>query len=203
MRLPETYNFSLAQQFAGKFTLLGGLTWTRWGRLNDIPINFSNPASQATLVSDPTLGRPGIDNQFAMRSGTRAGWSTRPPRTCCCASAAATTRRPCPARSCVPSRIPDGDRILLSAGLKYHAASFNTPILPSHVDADVELAYLHEFVHDPSIDSVDTSGHILVGKYNEQVNVASAAAIPLTGAEDLKRTANGSKARPRGYEDSK
>ena len=40
-------------------------------------------------------------------------------------------------------------------------------------------------MHDPQIDSVDTSGHTIIGKYNEQVNVANLALVfrygPQTG----------------------
>ena len=89
------------------------------------------------------------------------------------------------------SRIPDGDRILVSAGLKYHVLGFNSPFLPIHVDTDVELAYLHEFVHDPALtQEEDASGHILNGKYHEHVDVVSAAVIfrygPKTVAEQTR-----------------
>ena len=177
LRLPETYNFSLAQQVFTRFNLLASLTWTRWGRLQDIPINFSNPASQAALVSDPSLGRPGINNQFVDAFRYTGGFEYQATKDLLLRFGAGYDETPVPNAQVRPSRIPDGDRILLSAGLKYHALSFKSPIFNQHVDADLELAYLHEFVHDPQIDSVDTSGHTLVGKYNEQVNVANIALI--------------------------
>ncbi len=177
LRLPETYNFSLAQQVFTKFNLLASLTWTRWGRLSDIPINFSNPSSQAALVSDPNLNHPGIDNQFVDAFRYTGGFEYQATKDILLRFGAGYDETPVPNAQLRPTRIPDGDRILLSAGVKYHAASFKSPIFHQHVDADVELAYLHEFVHDPSIDSTDTAGHTVIGKYNEQVNVANIALI--------------------------
>ena len=84
---------------------------------------------------------------------------------------------PVPNQAVRDTRIPDGNRWLLSAGLKYHVLGFNSPIFPAHVDTDIELSYLHEFVNDPAIYLADSTGHLVTGKYNEQVNVASAAVI--------------------------
>ena len=190
LKLPETYNFALSQQFAGKFNLLADLTWTRWGRLNDIPINFANASSQATFVSDPTLGHPGIRNDFQDAFRYTGAIEYTPIKSLTLRLGGGYDETPVPDAAVRNSRIPDGDRILVSAGLKYHVFGFNSPFLPVHVDTDVELAYLHEFVNDPSISSVDTSGHVLVGRYNEHVDVASAAVIfrygPKTDADRTK-----------------
>ena len=135
-------------------------------------------------MSDPTLGRPGINNQFEDAFRYTGALEFKATKDLLLRIGAGYDETPVPNAQLRPSRIPDGDRILLSAGLKYHAASFNTPIIRAHVDADVELAYLHEFVHDPQIASVDTSGHTLVGKYNEQVNVANLAVIFRYGPQE-------------------
>ena len=62
-----------------------------------------------------------------------------------------------------------------------------------HVDTDIELSYLHEFVNSPRIESVDTSGHILSGRYNEQVNVASLAVIFRYGPKSEREVARDAK----------
>ncbi len=177
LALPETYHFSISQQFASRFNLLGDLTWTRWGRLNNIPITFDNPASEATLVTSPTLGHPGINNQFVDAFRYTGGLEFQATKDLLLRVGGGYDETPVPSAQLRPTRIPDGDRILLSAGLKYHVASFKSPLFNQHVDAEVELAYLHEFVHDPQLDSTDTAGHTLVGKYNEQVNVANLGLI--------------------------
>ena len=83
------------------------------------------------------------------------------------------------------SRVPDGDRWLVSTGLKYHVFGFRNPIFKSlYVDTDVELSYLHLFVNDPLITNVDNTGHLLNGRYDSQVNVVSGALIFRYGSAD-------------------
>ena len=190
LKLPETYHFSIAQGFAKKFTLLGDLTWTRWSRLDNIPITFSNPISEATLVTSPTLGRPGIENNFRDAYRYTGGLEYQATRDLLLRIGAGYDETPVPSAAVRPTRIPDGDRILLSAGAKYHVASFNSLFFHQRVDAELELAYLHEFVHDPSIDSVDTAGHVLIGKYNEQVNVANIGFIFRYGPQPVSGPAS-------------
>ena len=193
LRLPETYNFAISQQVGGKFNLMAGLTWTRWGRLDSIPINFGNPSSQAALVSDPALGRPGVNNQFTDAFRYVGAIEYMPIKSLTLRIGGGYDETPVPDQAVRNSRIPDGDRILLSAGLKYHAFGFNSPIFPVHVDTDIELSYLHEFVNSPRIESVDTSGHILSGRYNEQVNVASLAVIFRYGPKGERGVAHDAK----------
>lgn len=177
LRLPETYNFALSQQFLGKFNLMAGLTWTRWSRLSSIPINFENPSSQASFVTDASLGRPGINNSFQDAFRYVGAIEYSPIKDLTLRVGGGYDETPVPNQNVRNTRIPDGDRILVSAGIKYHAFGFNSPFLPYHVDTDIELSYLHEFVNTPNIQSQDTQGHLLSGYYNESVNIASAAVI--------------------------
>ena len=85
---------------------------------------------------------------------------------------------PIPDETLRSTRIPDGDRVLASVGVKYHILDFNSPFIRARVGADFELAYLHEFfTTDPAIESVDSSGHILRGTYNDHADVATASLI--------------------------
>ena len=147
LKLPEVYNFSVAQDFLHHFTLLGTLTWTRWGRLQAIPISFSNPATEASLVSNATLNTPGIATNYKDAFRYSGGLEYR------LLNDRLTLRvgggydeTPVPDETVRSSRVPDGDRILVSTGLKYHVLDFNSPIFRARVGADVEIAYLHEFV---------------------------------------------------------
>lgn len=74
--------------------------------------------------------------------------------------------------------------------MKYHAFGYNTPFLPFHVETDIELSYLHEFVHDPYIRDEDAQGYILNGKYHEQVNIASAAVVFRYGPRKAHQLSN-------------
>ena len=179
LKLPEVYNFSIAQDFLHHFTLLGTLTWTRWGRLQAIPITFSNPVTQASLISNPLLNTPGIATGYKDAFRYSGGLEYR------LLNDRLTLRigggydeTPVPNEGVRSSRVPDGDRILVSTGVKYHVLDFNSPIFRARVGADVEIAYLHEFVStEPLINTVDTSGHVLHGSYNEHVDVVSTSLI--------------------------
>ncbi len=177
LRLPEIYNFAISQCLLdGKVTLMAEATWTRWGRLSDIPINFSNPASAAAL-SNPTLGRAGIATGYDDAFRYVGAIEFSPIKDLTLRLGGGYDESPVPNQNVRDTRIPDGNRWLLSAGLKYHVFGFNSPIFPARVDTDIELSYLHEFVNDPTIRLADNSGHFVSGKYNEQVNIASASVI--------------------------
>lgn len=179
LKLPEVYNFSVAQDFLHHFTLLGSLTWTRWGRLQSIPISFSNPVTEASLISNASLNTPGIATNYKDAFRYSGGLEYR------LLNDRLTLRvgggydeTPVPDETVRSSRVPDGDRILVSTGLKYHVLDFNSPIFRARVGADVEVAYLHEFVStEPLVNTVDTSGHVLHGSYNEHVDVVSTSLI--------------------------
>ena len=185
LKEPETYHFSFSQNFLGKVNFLGDLTYTKWNRLDEIPITFSNPISQASLVSDPGLKTPGIAVRYEDTIRITGGIEYMPFKDLTLRVGGGYDESPVPSKFVRSSRIPDGDRWLVSTGVKYHAFGFRNPIFKRvYVDTDVELAYLHLFIDEPSITSVDTSGHILNGKYHENVNVFSAALIFRYGMAD-------------------
>ena len=186
LRLPEIYNFAASQVVADQFTVMADATLTRWGRLGDIPINFANPSSQATFVTDAGLGRPGITTAYEDAWRYTGAIEYRPIKDLAIRLGGGYDESPVPNQVARNARVPDGDRWLVSAGLKYHAFGFNNPFLPVHVDTDIELSYLHEFVHDPYIQNEDIQGHVLNGKYHEQVNVASAAVVFRYGPKESR-----------------
>ncbi len=186
LKLPEIYNFAISQDIADKFTVMGDLTWTRWSRLQNIPINFENPLSQTAFVTDTALNRPGINNSFEDAFRYSGAIAYRPIKGLEIRLGGGYDESPVPNQSVRNTRIPDGDRWLLSAGLKYHAFGFNSPFLPAHVDTDIEVSYLHEFVNDPAINSTDAAQHTLIGKYNEQINIVSAALVFRYGPKEAR-----------------
>ena len=185
LKLPETYHFSFTQNFVGKVNFLGDLTYTRWDRLDQIPITFSNPVSQALLVTDPALANPGISVRYHDAVRITGGIEYMPIKDLTLRVGGGWDQSPVPNQYARSSRIPDGDRYLVSTGVRYHAFSFRNPIFRSiYVDTDVEAAYLHLFINDPTITNVDTAGHILNGKYSENVNIFSAALIFRYGSQE-------------------
>ena len=178
LALPEIYNFALSQGVLDdRVTLNAGLTWSRWGRLSELPISFSNPATAAALANPTLGGRAGIATRYNDAFRYVGSIEFKPIKDLTLRIGGGYDETPVPNQAVRDTRIPDGNRWLLSAGLKYHVFGFNSPIFPARVDTDIELSYLHEFVNDPSIRLADNSGHFVVGRYNEQVNIASASVI--------------------------
>ncbi len=185
LKLPETYHFSFDQNFAGKFNFLGDLTYTKWDRLQEIPITLSNPISQATLVTDPALKTPGLSIRYHDAVRVTGGIEYMPTKDLTLRLGGGWDQSPVENQFSRSSRIPDGDRWLVSAGVKYHVFGFRNPIFKSiYVDTDVEASYLHLFLNDPAITNIDTSGHQLNGSYDAQVNVVSASLIFRYGAQE-------------------
>ena len=157
LKLPEIYNFAISQGILGdRINLMAESTWTRWGRLSDIPINFSNPATEAAL-SNPALGHGGISTQYRDAFRYVGAIEVMPIKGLTLRLGGGYDESPVPNQAIRDTRIPDGNRWLLSAGVKYHVFGFNSPIFPARVDTDIELSYLHEFVNDPSIQLEDSS----------------------------------------------
>ena len=186
LALPEVYNFGLSQGFLNdRLNFLAGVTYTKWGRLNQIPIDFTTPASQTTLVTDPALTRPGLSLQYHDAVRITGGLEFMPVKGLTLRLGGGWDESPVPDQFRRSSRVPDGDRWLVSTGVKYHLFGFRNPIFKSlYVDTDIEASYLHLFVNDPLITSADRSGHLVNGRYDSQVNVASFALIFRYGAAD-------------------
>ena len=191
LQLPEIYNFALSQGILDdKVTLNAELTWTRWGRLSELPLSFSNPATAAALANPAIGGRAGLNTDYQDAFRYVGSIEFKPIKDLTLRVGGGYDETPVPNQDVRDTRIPDGNRWLISAGLKYHVFGFNSPIFPAHVDTDIELSYLHEFVNDPTITLADSSGHFVSGRYNEQVNVASASVVfrygPKSEAERAK-----------------
>lgn len=175
LKLPEVFHFSLYQRFLRRFAIVGDLAWTRWSRLQTVPINYSNPVSQANLATDPRLGRPGLDLKYSDAFRYAGGFEFYPTDKLTLRVGAAYDQSPITNKETRSPRIPDGDRVFVGTGFKYTVASFNAPIV-KHVEADIDFGYAHLFVpNDPQVDVTDTQLHRLVGSYNAHVDIVSAS----------------------------
>ncbi len=68
-------------------------------------------------------------------------------------------------------RIPDNNRYFLSAGLQYKPLPYLA----------FDVGYAHLFVPDPQVNFNDGQGHILRGKYDAGIDIASASVTFLWG----------------------
>jgi long-chain fatty acid transport protein len=155
LNLPEIYHFSVYQRFARQFALMGDISWTRWSRLQSIPITFQNPNTPTDALN--------LEYKDALRYAAGFEWYATKDLTFRLGFAydetpirSADTRTP---------RIPDSNRYFISTGLRWSPTRF----------CDIDLAYAHLFVLDPLVNVTDNAGHNLRGKFDASVDIVSAA----------------------------
>lgn len=153
--LPDIFRFGAYQRFARQFALLGDITWTRWNRLQDVPIVFENAGTPESVLN--------INYQDAVRYAVGFEWYAT--KTLTLRTGFAYDETPIRSAEFRTPRIPDNDRYFLSAGLRWSPTNF----------MDVDLGYAHLFVNDPTVDLLDTQGHELIGRFDASVDIVSAA----------------------------
>jgi long-chain fatty acid transport protein len=175
--LPDIFHFSIYQRFAQHFAILGDVAWTRWSRLQDVPIVFQNPGTPTTVLN--------INYQDAMRYAVGFEWYACKNVTLRIGGAYDET--PIRSPQFRTPRIPDNNRYFLSFGGRWSPKSW----------MDIDVGYAHLFVNDPRSDFTDTQGHELIGTYDAHVDIISASVtirwggprqVTETYAKDSKET---------------
>jgi long-chain fatty acid transport protein len=159
--LPDIYHFSVYQRFLHQFALLGDIAWTRWSRLQQVPITFNDPLTPANALN--------LEYKDALRYAIGFEWYASKCLTLRLGFAydetpirSAETRTP---------RIPDDNRYFVSGGLQYRPASW----------VAFDVGYAHLFVGNPSVDVTDAQGHNLRGTFDASVDIVSASVTFLWG----------------------
>ncbi len=134
--LPETVSLGVRQRVNDQFTLLGGIEWTNWSRLGTIPVVTDAGPTATNLEFEykdgwffSLGGEYAWNDQLTLRAG--AAYEIAPTRD--------------EFRS---MRLPDADRVWLSAGASY---DFNDRL-------SFDAAYTHLFVDDAPIEVKLPSG---------------------------------------------
>ena len=153
--LPEIYHFSLYQRFERQFAIMGDIAWTRWSRLQSIPIVFQNAATPSNVLQ--------LDYQDTLRYAIGFEWYATKNLTLRLGFAYDET--PIRSANFRTPRIPDSNRYFLSAGLRWS---------PTHF-MDIDVGYAHLFVQNPTVDFTDSQGHELRGSFDSAVDIVSAA----------------------------
>jgi long-chain fatty acid transport protein len=165
--LPDIYHFSIYQRFLHQFALLGDIAWTRWSRLQQVPVTFNDPLTQATLAQASVQN---LEYKDSLRYAIGFEWYASKCLTLRLGFAydetpihSAETRTP---------RIPDDNRYFVAAGLQYRPASW----------VAVDVGYAHLFVAgNPEVDLTDTQGHNLRGTFDASIDIVSASVTFLWG----------------------
>lgn len=164
--LPDVYHFSIYQRFLHQFALLGDIAWTRWSRLQQVPITFSEPLTEAAAGQASSLE---IDYKDSLRYALGFEWYASKCLTLRLGFAYdetpirnAETRGP---------RIPDDNRYFVSGGLQYRPASW----------VAFDVGYAHLFVGNSTVDVTDGEGHNLRGAFDASVDIISASVTFMWG----------------------
>lgn len=160
--LPEIVTLSLRQVISPNWTVLGSVEWTNWSRVQKLDVICTqNPAAtcaggQGSLVTSLPLGwhdgwmfSLGAEHKYSQKLTLRTG----------IAYEISPIQNP-EERSL---RVPDADRIWLSAGATY---AWSDKI-------SLDLAYTHIFVDDALIRRTDVAGLPFVGHADSQVDIIS------------------------------
>ncbi len=153
--LPEIYHFSIYQRFARQFALMGDISWTRWSRLQSVPITFQNSATPSNVLD--------LNYKDALRYAIGMEWYATKNLTLRLGFAYDQT--PIQGADFRTPRIPDNNRYFVSAGLRWSVTRF----------MDFDIGYAHLFVQDPTVDFTDGEGHELTGTFDAAVDIVSAS----------------------------
>ena len=153
--LPDIFHFSVYQRFDRQFAIMGDINWTRWSRLQRVPILFANPDTPPTVLNinyeDTVRYALGLEWYATDRVTLRTGF--------------AYDETPIRSAEFRSPRIPDNNRYFLSAGLRWSPRDW----------MDIDVGYAHVFVETPRSNFTDNQRHELVGSYHVHVDIVSAA----------------------------
>jgi long-chain fatty acid transport protein len=151
--LPETVRLDAAIEAGDGWTLLAGVTWTRWSRFKSLVVEFDNPnqptVSQAESWRDTFRYAVGaewkLDDMITLRGG--GAYEETPTRD--------TTRNP---------GIPQGDRHAVAVGAGF-------ALLPQ---ASLDLAYSYNWESNADVEQARADFGVVTGTWDNSVHVVSA-----------------------------
>jgi long-chain fatty acid transport protein len=156
LTMPDMIEFGAREDFSDRWSGMAEIDWTDWSRIREIPIIAANPAQPDDVTTlrwrNALFGSLGVEYRanrtWTFRAGTAYDQSPVPD----------ATREP---------RVPDADRIWLSAGVRYR--------LNDNTDVNITAARLFflssNTAVDPSIPG-DALRGTLVGTTQAYANVA-------------------------------
>ena len=150
--LPDSLSLSIYQQISDRWSVMGDVAWTNWSRFEELRIEFDNPAQPDSVEPEnwEDTFRLGIGANYKPNER----WTLR----------TGVAYDPTPIEDEFrTARIPGSDRYWLSFGSSYQVSdSFG-----------LDVAYVHIFSDDTSIDSSTPVGGNLQGDYDNNADIVS------------------------------
>lgn len=147
---PDTLTASISHRIHDRWSVHGDLAWTNWSSLDRIGV----------VNSDNGLEVSALDLNYDDTLRVAAGASFQATQYLQWRFGVAFDQTPQDDPQFVSPRIPDADRVWISAGFNYQFGP----------DASMDLGYAHLFVDDSSIDST-MQGNRLTGQFDTTVDI--------------------------------
>ncbi len=152
IELPASAALGYMQQLGDSFALMVDLAWTEWSSFDELRIEYDS--LQPDMVTDESW-----DDVWWVSLGGEyyacQDWTVR--------AGAAFDESPVPDVAHRTPRIPDSDRVWLTAGLGYRASG----------NVVVDFGYAHVFFEDSRINLFSETGDNLAGDYSGSADVFS------------------------------
>ena len=150
--MPESVTLGFYQRVHPQWAFTGDALWTRWSRIKELRTEFASAQADSVQRMD---WRDTWRYAMGISYYPDSAWTFR--------TGLAYDQTPVPdARRRTP-RIPDNDRIWLTAGISYRFSD----------NFVLHGAYAHLFLADPRIDSQSPTGDRLIGQYSAQIDIVS------------------------------
>lgn len=149
-QLPDTLTASISHRVLDRWTLHGDVAWTQWSSLQRIEIVNQDSGGEVSALElnydDTFRAAAGASFQATDDLQWRFG--------------VAFDEAPQNDPQFVTPRVPDADRLWVSAGLNYRLGE----------NASMDVGYAHLFVDDSDIDSIE-QGNRLTGQFDSKVDI--------------------------------
>ncbi len=153
--LPETVSLSFYHEPRPRWAVMGDLTWTRWIRIDEVRINFDDPANPINLLTTEW------GDSYRIAGGVHYRWR----EDVVARAGLAFDESPIESAFRGPG-VPDSDRYILAVGAGYRARDNLT----------LDIAYQHFFFVDGPTRRVSGTGSTLTGEFSINVDIVGIGA---------------------------
>ncbi len=150
---PDEFTLSFAHDIGSKWRILADFGYAKWKSFSALVVKFDNTLPDKVVAQrweDVWRAAIGFNYRVYDNNILRAGF--------------AYDQSPVPSATLRSPRVPDQDRRWFAVGY--------TQNMSGHLSAD--LSFVHILINDAPLNNTDSTGHLLKGRYESDVNIFSA-----------------------------
>jgi long-chain fatty acid transport protein len=148
--LPDTVSFGVYHRFHPHWAVTADALWTNWSRIRQLAVKFSSAQPDSVLP---------LDWRDTWRIAVGASYEVTPAATF--RLGVAYDQSPIPGASRRIPRIPDSDRVWLTAGVSFHPFERIT----------MHGGYAHLFFRDAPAKTVGQTGELVAGRFSNEIDI--------------------------------